>query len=295
MNLALKLSGFDKIPGESSIFYLGENIKKILFGIDVFNSDIIAAKDNGYDLIISHHPPNKTYTARFCSEIKDQVKLLINAGVSEKRASAIVEPIVEKFYNWNRDKDHNEVISLATKLEMPLMNIHQPCDELGRRYLQDITHQIGNDATVEDLMFRFSQIREVQQSGEKIELVCGDSSNRLGTTIVVHGVGTNGGYPVATALFEVGVDTVIYIHLLPYQKKEKDLLSKENKRNVILTGHYASDSIGINIFIRKLEELGAEVTRFVLLNRKLDFLHSSVLYDLPPWSSWFVISHSVRG
>lgn len=75
-------------------------------------------------------------------------------------------------------------------------------------------------------------------------------------------MGTNGGHAVATALFEVGVDTVIYIHLLPYQKDERELLAKENKGNLILTGHYASDSIGANILIVKLEELGMEVTRF---------------------------------
>ncbi|MCX6339494.1 MAG: hypothetical protein NTX71_06200 [Candidatus Aureabacteria bacterium] len=262
MNVALTLAGFAEIPGDSDIFYPGENIKKLLFGIDVFNSDIIAAKENGYDLVISHHPPNKTFTARFCNEIKDQVKLLVKAGVSQKHVAAIVEPIVDKFYNWNRDKNHNEVISLAAKLEMPLMNIHQPCDELGRRCLQAIPDRIGKAATVGDLMSRFGQLREVQQSGERIELVCGNLNDRIGETIVVHGVGTNGGHAVATALFEVGVDTVIYIHLLPYQKDERELLAKENKGNLILTGHYASDSIGANILIVKLEELGMEVTRF---------------------------------
>lgn len=261
MDLALKLAGFTEIPGDSSIFYPGENIKKTLFGIDVFNSGIIAAKEHGYDLVISHHPPNKTFTARFCNEIKDQVKLLVKAGVSEKHAAAIVEPIVDKFYNWNRDKNHSEVISLAAKLEMPLINIHQPCDELGRRYLQAIPDKIGQDATVGDLMSRFGQIREVLQSGERIELVCGDLSKRIGRTIVFHGMGTNGGYAVATALFEIGVNTVIYIHLLPYQENERKLLAKENKGNLILTGHYASDSIGANIFIRELEGLGIDVTR----------------------------------
>lgn len=57
MDLSLELSGFNDVPPDSRICNPGNNIKKILFGIDIYKGDLISAKQNGFDLVISHHPP----------------------------------------------------------------------------------------------------------------------------------------------------------------------------------------------------------------------------------------------
>jgi len=58
MDLALELSGLEYIPSDSQIYYPGENIKRILFGIDIREEDLVFAKQQGFDLVISHHPPH---------------------------------------------------------------------------------------------------------------------------------------------------------------------------------------------------------------------------------------------
>ena len=46
MNLALEMAGFDYIPEDSEIYVDGDEIKKVLFGIDIVSSDLYYAKAN---------------------------------------------------------------------------------------------------------------------------------------------------------------------------------------------------------------------------------------------------------
>jgi imidazolonepropionase-like amidohydrolase len=136
------------------------------------------------------------------------------------------------------------------------MNIHLPCDEIGRRILQQLADCLAPSGTVADLVNAYRALPEMTASSEGVELVCGSPAAQLGTTVVVHAAGTNGGYPVANALFEGGIGTVVYIHL---SDRQRIRLMEENKGNLILTGHYASDSLGINPLIDALEDAGVKV------------------------------------
>lgn len=142
---------------------------------------------------------------------------------------------------------------------MPFLNIHQPLDEIGRRLMQDKVDEVCNDenATLKDIVKALSSFKEMEAARTKVELLIGDENKKPGKTVVAHGTYTNGGYGVANAYFENGVDTVIYIHVsyADYMK-----LKKENKGNLIVTGHIASDAVGINPFVEVLRERGLEVT-----------------------------------
>lgn len=260
MSIALEMAGFSTIPGDSEIFHPGENIKTILFGIDIWDKDLGGAIESGVDLVISHHPPNLTPGKRFAEVIDKQIDLMVSAGVLLRVAKAAIVPIKEE-YRFNPSRTHDQITALARQLDIALMNIHQPCDEIGRRILQSIVDELGENRLVTELMDKFNEIDEIKKSGTHVELVCGDSQSKIGKAIVIHGAGTNGGYPVANALFTYGVNTVIYIHLLPHQKADRERLVRENKGNLIATGHYPSDAIGINPFIRELEKRGLEVKR----------------------------------
>jgi hypothetical protein len=261
MNLAISMVDFPKIKGESAVYNQGGNIKNVLFGIDVFRDDLIAAKAAGYDLVISHHPPEKRFTMKLVEEIEDQIDLLVKLGIQSDLAEKAVNPTIQLYQEWNQGKNHNESIAFSKETGIALMNIHQPCDELGRRYFQSIIDELGPDITINELITKFKSIEEIKNSDEDVELVTGDLLNKIGKTVFFHGVGTNGGYTVANLLFDAGFDTVVYIHLLPYQKADRERLKLENRGNLILTGHYASDSIGVNLFIKALLEKGLSITK----------------------------------
>ncbi|MBE0448712.1 MAG: hypothetical protein IBX64_11565, partial [Actinobacteria bacterium] len=209
---------------------------------------------------ISHHPPNLTPGKRFAEVIDKQIDFMVSAGVPLEVAEEAIVPIKEE-YTFNPLRTHDQITALARRLDMPLMNIHQPCDELGRRILQSTVDEMDENRLVSELMAKYNEIDEIKESGVPVELVCGDSQSEIGKAIVIHGAGTNGGYPVANALFTYGVNTVIYIHLLPHQRADRERLIRENKGNLIATGHYPSDAIGINHFIKELEKRGLDVVR----------------------------------
>ncbi len=260
MDIALELAGFDTIPGDSEIFYHGENIKKILFGIDIWDRDLSKAKDIGVDLVISHHPPNLIPGKRFTEVIDKHIEFMTAAGVPIEYSRKAIEPIKEE-YKFNPLRTHDHIISLSHKLNMPLMNIHQPCDEIGRQILQDVIDRLGENKPISELMDNYNNLDEIKKSGNSVELVCGIPRNNIGKAIVVHGAGTNGGYSVANSLFSSGINTVVYIHLLPHQQADRERLMIENNGNLIITGHYPSDALGINPFIDELERRGLEVIR----------------------------------
>jgi hypothetical protein len=104
-----------------------------------------------------------------------------------------------------------------------------------------------------------TRLPEFAHSPHDILVRMGAPTAPLGKWVFVHGAGTNGGYPVASALFRSGLDTVVYIHVDPgHLKRLKDEFGKKGK-NLVVTGHIASDSVGINVIIRRLRKEGLAV------------------------------------
>jgi len=258
MQLALDLAGMDAIPADSGVFRPRDEVKRILVGIDIEKDDIALAKEEGFDLVLAHHPLN---WAAFLDVMDGHEKLMVRAGVARDRAR---QSSSENKASWQGlvDRDHAEQMAgqlsaLASELDLGLMNIHLPCDEVGRRILQEHADELPPTATASELIDRYASLPEIEAAGEGVHLVCGNAEAALGRTVVIHGAGVNGGYPVANALFDSGVATVVYIHL--FSEEQRARLQDENKGNLILTGHYGSDSLGINPLLDALERRGMEI------------------------------------
>lgn len=257
MQLALSKAGMDSIPVDSAIFHPAKDVRRILLGIDIGEADLLRAKDEGFDLVIAHHPPDQT---RFIAVMDRHEELLLRAEVPKEKALTACKHNKAPYENWASklppDTTPDHLTSLAQRLGLGFMNVHQPCDELGRRMMQDLADSVGSLGTVQTLMNVFQTIPEIHQSSEGVQLVCGNPKAITGKTIVIHAAGTNGGYPVANTLFEHGITTVVYIYL---SSKQATRLHEEQKGNLILTGHYASDSLGINPLIDALEANDIEI------------------------------------
>jgi len=256
MQLALDMAGFDRIPADSEIYVEGDGIKKVLFGIDIDSSDLYYAKANGYDAVIAHHPQACVISSY--EVYRDHVKIMKRFGVPEEAAVKAVEGRCQEMRISNHMKNYDDTVSVARMLNMPFLNIHQPLDDIGRRLMQEKVDEVlsNENATLKDVVAALSSFREIKAARTKVELLMGDENQKPGRTVVAHGAYTNGGYDVANTYFEHGVNTVIYIHI-PYSEYAR--LKKEAKGNLIVTGHIASDSIGINPFVEALRKRGLEV------------------------------------
>jgi hypothetical protein len=142
---------------------------------------------------------------------------------------------------------------------MPYMNIHTPLDEVGRRVMdQQIKTRTEKDVTVKDVVAALNDLPEFKNAVTKIKIRLGKAEYPAGKIVVSHGAGTNGGYEVAKSYFEHGIGTVVYIHIGAEDLAK--LKTEQKTGNLIVTGHVASDSVGINPFIHELNRKEVSVT-----------------------------------
>jgi putative NIF3 family GTP cyclohydrolase 1 type 2 len=259
MKLALQLAGLKEVPADSAIYVEGDKIRKVLFGIDAGVQELLLAKQLGYDAVIAHHPPGGTAAINFHEVFKRHVQQMVAVGIPEKEAEKAVERKLEDLEVEAHTRNYAQTVDVAKLLKMPYMNIHTPLDEVGRRIMSEkINSKITKNSKVKDVVSALKELPEFKNAITDIKIRLGKPENPSGKVVVSHGAGTNGGYEIAKTYFKHGIDTVIYIHISP---SDLARLKADGVGNLIVTGHIASDSVGINPLIHKLEERDISVTR----------------------------------
>jgi hypothetical protein len=262
MQLALQMAELDEVPGDSAVHHPGEDIERILLGIDLKGPELKLAADLRFDCAISHHPVGGSSTLRFHRVLERHVDQMVAAGVPRAVAEETMAGTIESRRVLYSMANYDHDPSIARLLDLPYLNIHTPLDEIGRRRMAEAADDLGPDATASELVDHlYETFGEFRNAETEIEVRVGTPTNGLGHVVVSHGAGTNGGYPVAKAYFDHGVDTVVYIHCRP---DDADRLSKEfgEEKTLIVAGHIASDSVGINPYVDRLREEGLDVTTF---------------------------------
>jgi hypothetical protein len=259
MDTALGLVGFTSVPEDSATYIEGRGIKKILFGIDADAPELIFAKQTGHDAVISHHPKGGSAIIDFHRVFSRHIQLMTEAGVPKPIAEEAVRGKLAALEVENHTRNYGHAVDLAKLLEMPYMNIHTPLDELGRRRMtRIIQEETDENATVGSVVSALKKLPEFKNAATDIKIRLGKAANPAGKTVVSHGAGTNGGYEIAKTYFRHGVNTLVYIHI---SSSDLERLRADGAGNLIVSGHIASDSVGINPLIKELENRGISVTR----------------------------------
>jgi hypothetical protein len=262
VSLALDLAGMEFLPADSAVYVEGEGLSRILFGIDIGTAELMLARDLGCDGVIAHHPAGGSATLNFPEVLARQIEILVAHGVEDNLAREAVQPLVTRATMQAHAANHDHVPSVARALGMPFLNIHLPLDELGRRLMAMAINEhvttLERQPVVQDAIDALMQLPEFASAPTRIMVPVGSVDSPLGKIAVVHGAGTNGGARIATAYFESGIETVLYIHC---SGDEVSRLQDESRGNLIVSGHIASDLLGINPYVARIEERGVEVVR----------------------------------
>ena len=259
MELALNLAGLKKVPEDSTIYVSGDNIRKILFGIDAGVPELFLAKQLDYDVVIAHHPQGGKATIDFHKVFKRHIQQIVAAGVPVEEAEKAVEKRLEELEVEMHTRNYAHAVDVARLLKMSYMNIHTPLDEIGRKIMTEkVNSRIRKNSTVQDVVSALRELPEFKNAVTEIKIRLGKAENLAGRIVVSHGAGTNGGYEIAKTYFKYGIGTVVYIHIRP---ADLEKLKAEKNGNLIVTGHIVSDSVGINPLIHELEKRNASVTR----------------------------------
>jgi putative NIF3 family GTP cyclohydrolase 1 type 2 len=261
IKVGLELAGWKKIPADSAVHVKGKNISKVLIAIDVGTAELMLAKHLGCDAVIAHHPIGVA-SVNFYKVFDRHVDFMVEHYVPKKIALQAVAKLKGRVETRNHADIYSEVVGAAKALGMPLVNIHQPCDEYMRQVILEAIKS-GSTEYVSDIVRSVSRIPEFKNAATKVQVRLGSEKSRTGHWALVVAAGTNGGYNIAKAYFQHGVSTVIYLHVDygDLTKMREDKL----EGNLVVMGHLAGDSIGLNGLAERLEGLGVETVRVGIL------------------------------
>ncbi|KUO48859.1 MAG: NGG1p interacting factor NIF3 [Desulfitibacter sp. BRH_c19] len=239
------------LAGESD-----QEIKCILTGIDMEVGEVLLAdrlneKGQKIDLILSHHPEGKAL-ARLSEVMKLQEDLLNKWGVPISVAEGIMTKRIKEVDQGLWPINHNRTIDAAKLLGFAFMCTHTPADNLVTTFLQNYLDK-AKPETLKGVVETLKEIPEFAQAiqtnaGPKILL--GTEKRRAGKTIVEMTGGTSGSEDAFAKLSQAGISTLIVMHMGEKHRK----LAEKNNMNVIVAGHMASDSLGMNLLLDKIEE-----------------------------------------
>ena len=257
LEISLDMVQWNSVPADTAVHVHGKNIKKIMLMIDVTTADLMLAKNLGCDAVVTHHPIGVT-AINFYKVIDRHIDYMKENGIPENIAKKSVLDLKKRIELRNHTQIYSSVIDSAKILNMPLVNIHQPCDEYARRVIsQKIQDEKPN--LVSDLVTTLEDIPEFKNAATKIQVSYGQPNSSVGKWVAVIAAGTNGGFQIAKNYFENGISTVLYFHI-DYNDLVK--LNESNiQGNLIILGHLAGDSIGLNAFASNLENEGIQVVR----------------------------------
>jgi putative NIF3 family GTP cyclohydrolase 1 type 2 len=261
MKAGLELSGWRKMPADSAVHVKGKNINKALIAIDVGTAELMLARQLGCDAVIAHHPIGIAHV-NFYKVFDRHLDFMVEHGVPRKIAKQAVEKLKDRVATRNHTDIYSDTVGAAKALGMPLVNIHQPCDEYMRQViLQAITS--GWTEYVSDIIRSIGKIPEFRHAATRVKVRLGSEKSKTGWWALVVAAGTNGGYDIAKAYMQHGLSTVIYLHVDygELMKMRQDRL----EGNLVVMGHLAGDSIGLNGLADRLEDLGVETVRVGIL------------------------------
>ncbi|SCY18350.1 Nif3-like dinuclear metal center hexameric protein [Alkaliphilus peptidifermentans] len=261
MKVALDLVGLEEIPVDSGIIVEGENIKKVAIGVDMELAEMMLARELGVDLVITHHPTGGSPRINLHKVMDNQIDSMVRAGVPINKAQKALSEKKGEVERALHVSNYDRAVSAAKLLKMPFIGIHTPTDILAERKVQKLLDEKFKDnpkATLQDVIDALETLPEYQKTLAKPVIRVGSKDDYAGKPFVTMAGGTGGGVNVHKAYYEAGVGTLVVMHMPEDVIKA---VKEQNSGNVIVAGHMASDSVGINEFAKALEDKGIEVIR----------------------------------
>lgn len=236
-------------------------IKTILAGIDMGVPEILLGAElqergTRIDLLLGHHPIGRTLAE--LSEVMDlQVDVFAGYGVPMHVAENLMhERMSEVSRNIKADNHYREV-DAARLLGFNLMNIHTLTDNLVKKYVKNFLKK-ENPETVGEILKTLLEIpeyAEAKRRGAGPYLISGRPQNRVGKLMIDMTGGASPSDKIYQELSQAGVSTIVGMHM-----NEKSFAEAKNAfLNIIIAGHIASDSLGMNLFLDELEKKGIKI------------------------------------
>ncbi len=240
----------------------GLEITSILAGIDMEVGEVILAdrlndKGTTIDAIVAHHPEGSAL-AKLYNVMHLQEDILQSIGVPVNIAEGIMANRIKEVERLLMPVNHNQAIDAARILNIPMMCMHTPADNCVTRFLNELFEK-NFPRKVKHVVELLKEIPEYAQAtgynaGPKV--IAGSPDRRAGKIFIDMTGGTSGSEAAYEQLANADVGTIISMHMKEdYRKK-----AEKFHLNVVIAGHIASDSLGMNLILDEFEAKGVQIT-----------------------------------
>jgi len=246
-----------KAYADTAILYgkLDTDVKKILVGIDIEVGELLLAdkirREQGLDLVISHHPEGKALAA-FYEVMQLQVDMLAKFGIDRKAAQELINARQFEVERRILPQNHTRAVDAARLLDLPFMCMHTPADNHVSSFLQKLFAK-KNPKKVQDIIDILLKIPEYKRAARELtgpRIILGSGQRPVGKISLEMTGGTEGPKDVFDKLYKAGVRTLVSMHLgEEHFKKVKDA-----NLNVVIAGHISSDTLGLNLLLDRIEK-----------------------------------------
>ena len=239
-----------------------QEVKRILSGIDLGVGEVLLAerlseREKPVDLLLSHHPQGKGM-ARLYEVMSLQEEFMAGYGVPINVAEGVLAGRIQEVRRALLPQNHNRAVDAARLLDYMMMCVHTPADNCVTAYLQEFLdrEQPKTVGEIVDALFAIPEYQEAAKVGAGPQFLDSGSKNMKAGKIVVEMTGGTGGSPEMFAQWaKAGVGTLVCMHISEKNRKA----AKENHVRIVIAGHMASDSLGMNIFLDNLSAAGIEI------------------------------------
>jgi len=236
-------------------------VKTLMAGIDVETAEILLAdrlseKGTKIDLVLSHHPEGKAL-AGLHEVMEIQEDILSDLGVPINVAQGILASRISEVQRGLLPLNHNRGVDTAKLLDIPFMCAHTPADNQVQRYLENLFSD-KKPQFVGDIVKVLKEIPEYEEAihlGVGPKIVAGAEKRKTGKIFVDMTGGTSGPESSYEKLSAAGIGTIVSMHMGEKHKKQ----AEKHHINVIIAGHMASDSLGMNLILDRLENMGIKI------------------------------------
>ncbi|MDR2846339.1 MAG: hypothetical protein LBV63_03555 [Candidatus Methanoplasma sp.] len=235
--------------------------KRLMWGIDIGTGEILLAdrlKEKGQTIsaVVAHHPVGVSKTP-FPEVMWMQTDMFHDVGIPINITEGLIRGRMEEVSRNVLGSNYNQPVDAARLLDVLMFNIHSPADNMVQNYLEALFDK-EQPKYLEDIVKILMKEPEFQQAAkynDPPKIIVGGKKNRCGKIIAKMTGGTSGPREIYEKLADVGVGTVVGMHFPESHIDE----AKKHNINMVISGHMASDSLGINRICDVWEKKGLDV------------------------------------
>jgi putative NIF3 family GTP cyclohydrolase 1 type 2 len=234
-------------------------VQTVIVGVDMEAGEVLLTyvlnRDFGrkIDLIVAHHPEGHALV-RLYDVMKLQSDLLAACGITLSVAEKLMEKRIDEVERRLMPVNHSRAVDAARLLGLPLVCIHTAADNCVTHYLTRLFEK-ENPGRLRDIILLLKGIPEYKRSAAlqlPPRIVSGSEDSRCGKIFVDMTGGTEGAKEVFEKYAASGVSTLVGMHI----SEEHLENAKKANLNVVIAGHIASDSLGLNLLLDGVETRG---------------------------------------